>query len=221
MTTLPIRKKFKKFSDEFIPDIVEYIKNEIEKNPYLTISVGCDSIQRKRKTLYTVTIMLYNGSEKNGAHVVFFRENLHKVRDNFERLHKEADYIHQVGELLITELGDTFCRKDLTDLERKRYKFHLSKCNGEVKNLSSFDEQNFINNIQLTDFEKIQDFKLVDLHVDFNPFEGELDKRGNQKNKSNVAYKSFVPWLRGLGYRVFAKPMSYASTNAADILLKN
>jgi predicted RNase H-related nuclease YkuK (DUF458 family) len=97
----------------------------------------------------------------------------------------------------------------------------LSKCNGEIKNLSSFDEQNFINNIQLTDFEKIQDFKLVDLHVDFNPFEGELDKRGNQKNKSNVAYKSFVPWLRGLGYRVFAKPMSYASTNAADILLKN
>ena len=221
MTTLPIRKKFKKFSDEFIPDIVEYVKKEIEQNPYLTISVGCDSIQRKRKTLYTVTIMLYNGSIKNGAHVVFFRENLHKVRDNFERLHKEADYILQVGELLISELGDTFCRKDLTEFERKRYKFHLSKCNGEIKNLSSFDEQNFINNIQLTDFEKIQDFKLVDLHVDFNPFEGELDKRGNQKNKSNIAYRSFVPWLRGLGYRVFAKPMSYASTNAADILLKN
>jgi len=221
MTTLPLRKKFKKFNGEFISDIVEYIRDRMIENPHLTISVGCDSIQRKRKTLYTITIMLYNGSIKNGAHVVFFRENLSKVRDNFDRLHKEVEYVHTVGELLTSELGQNVIRKDLTDFERKRYKFHLSKCNGDVKNLSTFDEDNFIKNIQLSEFDKIEDFKLVDLHVDFNPYEGELDKRGNQKNKSNIAYKSFVPWLRGLGYRVFAKPMSYASTNAADILLKN
>jgi len=221
MPQLPIRERFKKFSGEFIPDIVTYIKDIISKNPNLTISVGCDSMQRKRKTLYTVTVMLYNGSIKNGAHVVFFRENILKVRDNFERLHKEVEYVHTVGELLTSELEGIYNRRDLDLFERKRYKFHLSKCDGELKHISSFDETNFINSIQLTDFEKVQEFKLVDLHVDLNPSEGDIDKKGVQKNRSNIAYKSFVPWLRGLGYRVFAKPMSYASSSAADILLRN
>ena len=218
---IPIRKRFKKFTGEFISDIVEYIKSQLEINPNLTISVGCDSIQGKRKTLYTVTIMLYNGSIKNGAHVVFFRENVLKVRDNFERLHKEANYVKEVGELLHSELDGHFERQDLNDYERKRYKFHLQKCFGEFKNLTPFQEENTINSLPLTEFEKIEKFNLVDLHLDFNPYEGDMDKRGFSKNRSNIAYKSFVPWLRGLGFRVFAKPMSYASTNAADILLKN
>lgn len=217
---IPIRQKFKKFTGEFISDIVDYIKDYLQLNPEVTISVGCDSIQMKRKTLYTVTIVMYNESMKNGAHVVFFRENRTKIRDNFERLHIEVDYVKSVAELLCEELNGIFIRKDLTDFERKRYKFHLQKCSGELKNITIFEEENYIKNMPLTDYEKAQAFNLIDLHVDFNPYEGELDKRGNQKNKSNVAYKSFVPWLRGLGYRVFAKPMSFASTNAADILLK-
>ena len=218
---IPLKSKFKKFTGEFIPDIVEYVKEYLENNPHSTVSVGCDSIQRKRKTLYTITIMMYNGCIKNGAHVVFFRENHQKVRDNFERLHKEAEYVHNVGELINSELSNHFTRRDLDLDERKRYKFHLLKCNGEMEKISQFDEYSYIKSIQLSDFESIQTFNLIDLHLDFNPSEGGIDKRGNQKNKSHVAYKSFVPWLRGLGYRVFAKPMSYASTNAADILLKN
>jgi hypothetical protein len=26
----------------------------------------------------------------------FFRENISKIRDNFERLHKEAQYLHEI-----------------------------------------------------------------------------------------------------------------------------
>ena len=75
--------------------------------------------------------------------------------------------------------------------------------------------------MSLTDHEKVQDFKLVDIHIDFNPFEGKMDSRGYSVNKSNVSYKSFVPWLRGMGYRVWAKPKAAASSSAADLLLQD
>jgi hypothetical protein len=65
------------------------------------------------------------------------------------------------------------------------------------------------------------DFKLVDLHIDFNPFEGNINEKGISKNRSYVAYKSFAPWLRGLGFRTWAKPMAFASTSAADLLLQD
>ena len=32
--------------------------------------------------------------------------------------------------------------------------------------------------------------------------------------------KSYIPWLRGLGFKVYAKPLGFAATSAADLLLK-
>ena len=86
------RNRFKRFGGEYIPDIVEYLKEYLEKDPNTTITVGCDSIQKRKRTIYACTLMLYNTDIKNGAHVVFFRENIEKIRDNFERLHKEAQF---------------------------------------------------------------------------------------------------------------------------------
>ena len=45
-------------------------------------------------------------------------------------------------------------------------------------------------------------------------------KKGFAQNKSNSTYKSFVPWLRSLGYRVWVKPLAHASSSAADLLLQ-
>lgn len=218
---MEIRKRFKKFGGAFIPDIVEYLKSQLEIDPNLTISVGCDSIQKRRKTLYAITIMLYNGDIKNGAHLVFFRENINKVKNNFERLQKEAEYLHEIGEFLNEELAPFYTRKDLSDIARKRYKFHLLKCNGEFERLQLHDEENVIRNLSLTPADLAIDFKLVDLHLDFNPVEGAVDSRGYAKNRSNLSYKSFVPWLRGMGYRVWAKPVAFAATSAADLLLQD
>jgi len=218
---MDVRKRFKKFGGEFIPDIIEYLKDYIEKEPTLTISVGCDSVQKRRRTIYAITIMLYNTDYRNGAHVVFFRENLTKVRDNFERLHKEAQYALEVGEFLQKELEPFYKRKDLTLSEIKRYKFHVEKCNGLHQHVSQFDEDMFIKHLNVSDVDKNTQFKLVDLHLDFNPVEGIQDKKGNAKNRSNLSYKTYVPWLRGMGFRVWAKPLSYAATSAADLLLQD
>jgi len=218
---MDIRKRFKKFGGEFIPDIIEYLKEYINQEPNVTISLGCDSVQKRRKTIYAITIMLYNTDIKNGAHVIFFRENINKVRDNFERLHKEAQYVHEIGEFLQKELEGFYVRKDLTEMERKRYKFHVAKCNGEFSHVSSFDEDVVTKNINLSPIDKMFEFKLIDLHLDFNPVEGNVDKKGHAKNRSNLSYKTYVPWLRGMGYRVFAKPVAYCATSAADLLLQD
>jgi predicted RNase H-related nuclease YkuK (DUF458 family) len=218
---MEIRKRFKKFGGEFIPDIIEYLKEQLQEDPKLTISVGCDSIQKRRKTLYAITIMIYNGDVKNGAHLVFFRDNIIKVKNNFERLQKEAEYLHDVGEFLNAELAPFYQREDLSELTRKKYKFHLLRCNGEFEKLQIHDEENVIKNLTLTPADLAVEFKLVDLHLDFNPVEGAMDARGFSKNRSNLSYKSYVPWLRGMGYRVWAKPLAFAATSAADLLLQD
>lgn len=211
---------FKRFGGEYIPDIIEYIKNYLKNIPTATITVGCDSIQKRRRTLYAVTIMLYDNDIKNGAHVVFFRESCSKIRDNNERLYKEAQYLHDVATYLDKELSDFYVRKDLSDFERKRYKFHLAKCNQEYQGLPFHLESNVVKNITLTDSDRV-DYRLVDIHIDFNPNEGRKNEKGIGTNKSYAAYKSYTPWLRGLGFRVWAKPCSPAASTAADLLLQD
>jgi predicted RNase H-related nuclease YkuK (DUF458 family) len=217
------RNRFKKFGGEKINDIIEYIKDYVAENPNVTISLGCDSVQRRKKTVYAFTLMFYSISIKNGAHVVYFRENITKIRDNNDRLSKEAIYIHEIAEWLDSEISKFFVRQDLTDSEQKRYKFHLAKCNGEFAHVRPENEDIVIQNLTLTDADKMQakQFKSIDLHLDYNPFEGKIDNRGFAKNKSYTAFKAFTPWLKGLNYRVFAKPISPAAASAADLLLKN
>jgi predicted RNase H-related nuclease YkuK (DUF458 family) len=214
------KNRFKKFGGDYIPDIIEYLREYVEKDPSVTITVGCDSVQKRRRTVYAITIMLYNTDIKRGAHVVFFRESCTKIRDNQERLYKEAQYLHDVGTYLDNELSSWYKREDLIDIERKRYKYHLLKCAGEYKNVQSHHEDDVMKNLFLTPVD-LMDFKLVDLHVDFNPFEGTINEKGISKNRSYVAYKSFVPWLKGVGFRVWSKPMAPASSSAADLLLQD
>jgi predicted RNase H-related nuclease YkuK (DUF458 family) len=215
------RNRFKKFGGSYVTDIVEYLKSYLEKDPTTTISVGCDSIQKRKRTIYACTIMLYNQDIRNGAHVVFFRENVDKIKDNFERLHKEAQFCHDISEFLNLELEPFYSRKDLNEYERKKYKFHLMRSEGKYDYVPPHQEETFIKNINLSEYERVNNYNLVDIHVDFNPRSGSISERGVSKNKSNLAYNAYVPWLRGLNYRVWAKPQSPASSSAADLLLQD
>jgi predicted RNase H-related nuclease YkuK (DUF458 family) len=217
---MEFRNRFKRFGGEHIPDIIEYLKDYIEVDPGVTITVGCDSIQKRRRTVYAITIMLYNGDLKRGAHVVFFRDSCPKIRDNNERLFKEAQYLHDIGMFLDEELSAFYKRADLTDFERKRYKYHLLKCSGEYSHVPPHQEEAVMNALFLAPAD-MPDFRQVDIHVDFNPFEGSLNEKGVHKNRSYAAYKSYVPWLKGMGFRVWAKPMAFCSTSAADLLLQD
>lgn len=218
---MQIINRFKKFGGEHIPDIIEYLRDYIKRDPGITITVGCDSIQRRRRTIFAVTIMIYSVDYKNGAHVIFFRENLLKIRDHFERLSKEAEMAIAVADILNDQLSSFYERKDLSEIQRKRYKFHIARSNGEYPNISNLNVDNVIKNITLNDSEKTFEYKLVDIHLDFNPNEGTVDKKGVAKNKSNLNYKTYIPYIRSLGYRVYAKSEAHAASSAADLLLQD
>ena len=164
--------------------------------------------------------MMYNTDLRNGAHVIFFRESCDKIRDNQERLYKEAQYLHDVGVYLDEELSNFYERKDLTEIETKRYKFHLAKCNHEYSHVPLHLEEGVMNAMNLVPADRM-DFRLVDIHIDFNPNEGTKNERGVSKNKSYAAYKAYVPWLRGMGFRTWAKPLAFGATTAADLLLQD
>ena len=218
--------KFKRFGGDWIQDIIEYLKEKIEDNPNITISVGCDSIQKRRRTIYACTVMIYDKDARDGAHVVFFRESHEKIRDTEQRLYKEAILAYEIAEFLNKELESFYVRRDIDVFERKKYKYHIKKCNGEI-DFTPNNVDKYIENITLNDHEKNIDYKLVDIHVDFNPFEktkqlkGKTKKESFSDNKSVSAYRSYVPWLRGLQYRVYSKPLAWAASSAADLLLQD
>jgi predicted RNase H-related nuclease YkuK (DUF458 family) len=214
------KNRFKRFGGEYIPDIIEYLKGYLENDPTCTITVGCDSIQKRKRTVYAVTIMLYNTDIRRGAHVVFFRESQDKIRDNQARLFGEAQYLYDVGSYLDAELSKFWTRKDLTEIEKKRYKYHLAKCNGQYGHVLIHNEPDVIKSLSLTPSDEM-DWRMVDLHMDFNPFEGSINEKGVRKNRSYEAYRSYAPWLRGMGFRAWAKPQAWASTTAADLLLQD
>ncbi len=223
-----IGNKFKKFGGENIPDVIEYIKNYITENPYTTIALGCDSINEKKKNrkrnkyVYAFALIFYDNSLKNGAHIIYFREFIPKTQmKSSDRLDKEAELTYIVAEYLEKKLSEFYNRKDLNDYENKRYKYHLAKCNGEFKNVPTFEEEKLINNLILNDEDNSKIFKCIDIHLDYNPFEGSIDADGIPKNKSNKSYKYYTPWLRGIGYRVYVKPLGIAASKASDFLLKN
>ena len=212
--------KFRKFGSkrEKIPDIIEYLKGIWEKDPNITISIGCDSIQKRRVTTYANTIVIYNNDIRNGAHIIYFKESHSKIKDVFTRLYKEAEYMNEIGLWLHNELEKSgFVRNDISILERKKYKFSQMIEEGTHTQLAIYDHENFIEKIHLTEEELTKNYKLVDIHLDLNPIEFSKTKKFN---KSYQVYKVAVPWLRGFDFRVYPKALSYAATSAADLLLK-
>lgn len=163
---------FQKFNGDKIDDIQDYVSYLITKDRTTNISVGCDSKQLRYKTQYAITVVAHSPVYKAGAHVVFTRFKVDKIRDRFARLWKECEYIAETAEIVDSKLRSIgYIRPDKKD------------------NM----------------------FKLVEVHLDLNP---------DAKWGSHNAYGPAVNMFKGMGYKTVAKPKAYASSQAADILLK-
>jgi uncharacterized protein len=170
-------KKFKKFGGNIIDNIFDYIKNYLKQDKDIRISVGCDSRQHKKWTVYAIVIVFYNEKLRNGAHYVFIRHKIPREKTIFNRLYLEALYSLEFAELLDKELNDLYYYK-------------------HTKN----------------HYDGSHPYKNVEIHLDFN------SEYGNGKNKSNLNYHSLMGVLCSYGFKVIAKPNSYASTCAADLI---
>lgn len=88
---------FKKSQGIEIPNVIDYINNYCRKGGDVRVTVGCDSKQKARTTLYSLVIMLYDESLHNGAHILYIKFQTNKEKDLFSRMMNEATYSLYLG----------------------------------------------------------------------------------------------------------------------------
>lgn len=102
------KRKFRKIGGEEIPDVVSYIQSHIKKGEDVRIMVGCDSKQKRKITLYSLVIVLYDEERHKGAHVIYLRIRTPKERDLFSRMMNEAVYSLNLSLWLDSNLEDFY-----------------------------------------------------------------------------------------------------------------
>jgi predicted RNase H-related nuclease YkuK (DUF458 family) len=87
---------------EYVDDMFSYIKERIQLVPETKLYVGTDSQNGRRCTIYaTVVVLHYNESDNGkGAHVLYSKEILPKIRDRFTRLWGEVERSVEVSNML-------------------------------------------------------------------------------------------------------------------------
>ncbi len=82
-------REFKKIGGENVVDLLLYTKEILEKNPGSKIHVGCDSQSYATKTVYVTTVVFRY--ENRGAHVIYKREVIPRVKDLWSKLWGELN----------------------------------------------------------------------------------------------------------------------------------
>lgn len=83
-------------------NVVEHTLQQVEKWPNLTIRIGTDSQNYSGITRY-VTAVVYRYGHR-GAHYIFFREEVPRVRNEWNRLYDEGIRTVQAAEILTSEI---------------------------------------------------------------------------------------------------------------------
>lgn len=90
--------KFRKYNGEMINDVYEYVVDIVTSDPSINVAIGCDSAQLRHKTQYAVTVVTHSDYYKHGAHVVYSKFKIDKVKNRFNRLWKECEYVFDIAE---------------------------------------------------------------------------------------------------------------------------
>ena len=103
---------WKKWNREDIVDINEYVLDYVKNvDRNVKVIVGCDSHPHRKRLVYAITIILYNESLKKGAHVVYAKVKIPRLRDVSEKIRKEAEFVYSVANSLDQTLRGTYFYK--------------------------------------------------------------------------------------------------------------
>lgn len=75
---------FKKIGSDETVDLLGYVNHVLEKNPHTKIYIGCDSQTYASKTVYVTTVVFRY--ENRGAHVIYQKEIVPRVKDLWSKL---------------------------------------------------------------------------------------------------------------------------------------
>lgn len=85
-----------------VVDVVKHTLKILKQHPDVEISIGTDSQNVKRKTHY-VTVIAYRYNCK-GVHYIYNKVKIPKIRDQFQRLFKEAEMSVEVAEWFTSKI---------------------------------------------------------------------------------------------------------------------
>ena len=83
-------------------NIVEHTLQQIEKWPNLTIRIGTDSQNYSGITRYVTAIVYRYGNR--GAHYIFFKEEVPRIKSEWNRLYDEGVRTVLAADLIISEI---------------------------------------------------------------------------------------------------------------------
>lgn len=97
------KRIFRTLNDKKIVDLVSYIKDYIKQHPNVEILIATDSQNRKRSTVFGLTLCLYK--PKKGGHVLYSRFETNRIKDNYVRLIQEVWTSINLAEYIREELN--------------------------------------------------------------------------------------------------------------------
>lgn len=116
-------REFKKIGGESVVDLLSYTRGILEKNPGSKIHVGCDSQTYATKTVYVTTVVFrYEG---RGAHVIYKREVVQRVKDLWSKLWGELNRAIDVAGYLKFEGNVDIHQIDLDYNTSPKYKSNI------------------------------------------------------------------------------------------------
>lgn len=83
-------------------NIVEHTLEQIAKYPHLKMYIGTDSQDDGQDTTYATAVLYRYGT--NGAHFIYFRENIPRVWDMFTRLYAEGHRTIDTAQIVREEI---------------------------------------------------------------------------------------------------------------------
>lgn len=100
---------FKKVGSDETVNLLGYVNHVLEKNPDTKIYIGCDSQTYASKTVYVTTVVFRY--ENRGAHVIYQKEIVPRVKDLWSKLWGElqrsidvAGYLKVEGKIEIYQI---------------------------------------------------------------------------------------------------------------------
>lgn len=127
--------EFKRLSDHRTIDIINYIGEYLKNHENIELLIGCDSQNKRKDTTYAVVIGLYKPGK--GAHVLYHKFSIPRVRDNYTRLWKEVELSIEVATQIKNELGIVAKYIDIDLNPDPKYKSNsvLAGAEGMIKSL--------------------------------------------------------------------------------------
>lgn len=114
---------FRKIGSDETVDLLEYVRSILEKTPETKIYVGCDSQSYANKTIYVITVVFRY--DKRGAHVIYKREVIPKVKDLWTKLWGELQRSIDIAGYLRIEGGINIHQIDLDYNNNPKHKSNV------------------------------------------------------------------------------------------------